>query len=419
MEGEVHFLLGRCPIAGSRSSQAEVCNTRYCRVVSTVGLNHQQGEERVVPQEELQLSQMDEEYEQIDSLNGTTETHETDSGMFQMDEDSEEEHFCKDMRLRFFHRTAQHCIEEKKDSCEGAAFLNRSIKRQLDFWIQRLKENYSRELMDFSKPDSIYVTDVSQRACKATLIIGGERFHFYKQFSNIARLQTSNFKELLAGLLALNNFSSQITHNHVSKILLRSDNFSVVFNIYMWCAGTNLLPLLRKIKAICQSKKLMMTAIKIPGEKNGTTETSFRLEATRYNLKRSQCLKEAERALGATSEIYAFANERNKRMETRHGAGSQFTQYGLTADLTMNTTLIHPPIPLILPSLKKTKAEITRAIILIQRWKNKIWSNLLEEMTFQYNVWSYSKTVFIPGAGVMRTGAALPPGGYMVASINW
>ncbi|KAH7830586.1 uncharacterized protein MONOS_705 [Monocercomonoides exilis] len=107
MEGQVHFLLGRCPIAGSRSSQAEDSNSRNCRVVSTIGLNHQQGEERVLPQEELQLSRMDVEYEPDGCLNGTTETQGTEERVYQMDEEGEEEQLCKDERLRFIHRSAQ------------------------------------------------------------------------------------------------------------------------------------------------------------------------------------------------------------------------------------------------------------------------------------------------------------------------
>ncbi|KAH7816594.1 uncharacterized protein MONOS_5864 [Monocercomonoides exilis] len=150
--------------------------------------------------------------------------------------------------------------------------------------------------------------------------------------------------------------------------------------------------------------------IHIPREKNTTADALSRLEVVGDYMIRSQYLNEAERALGVIAEINGFANEGNKRMETRHGAGSLFTQYGLTADWTMNTTLIHPPIPLILPSLKKSKAEITRAIILLQRWKNKIWSNLLEEMMCEYYVWRNSKAVLIPGAGLMRTDVVLPPG---------
>ncbi|KAH7819135.1 uncharacterized protein MONOS_3297 [Monocercomonoides exilis] len=136
MECEVNFTLGRCPITGSRSSQAEDCNSRNFQVVSKFGLNHQHGEEQDKPQEELQLPQMDVEYDSDNYFSGTTETQVTDAGM--------------------------------------------------------LKERYYRELVDFSKPDAIFATDASPWACGATLAVGGERFRFHKQFNRHTKEVTAD-----------------------------------------------------------------------------------------------------------------------------------------------------------------------------------------------------------------------------------
>ncbi|KAH7825821.1 uncharacterized protein MONOS_16028 [Monocercomonoides exilis] len=108
-----------------------------------------------------------------------------------------------------------------------------------------------------------------------------------------------------------------------------------------------------------------MTAIHIPVEKNTTADALSRLEDAGDHMIRSQCLKEAERALGVIAGIDGFTNEGNKRMETWYDPGSSFAQDSLTAVWTINTMLIHPQIPLILLSLKKEKAEKARAIILL------------------------------------------------------
>ncbi|KAH7826370.1 uncharacterized protein MONOS_13929 [Monocercomonoides exilis] len=154
-------------------------------------------------------------------------------------------------------------------------------------------------------------------------------------------------------------------------------------------------------------------------EKNTNADALSRLDAAGDYMIRSQCSKEADRTLGVTAEIDEFAYEGNKRKDTWHGPGSSFAQDGLTADWIMNTMLIHPPIPLILPSLKKAKAMIARAIILLPAWRNQIWSILLEETMSQYFVWRNSKTVLILGAGLMRTGAVLHPVGNRAATLNW
>ncbi|KAH7831906.1 uncharacterized protein MONOS_9382 [Monocercomonoides exilis] len=211
--------------------------------------------------------------------------------------------------------------EVKKDGYEGAVFLNSSIKRQLDFWIQRLKENCRRELVDFSKPDTILTVDSSPWACGATLAVGGDRFHFLKKFNSSTKNQTSSFKEFLEVLFALNNYSLQITQNHVGKILLRSNCTNVENNINRWGAQVNLRPLFIKIMEICQSVKLTMIASHILGWKNTTADELLRLEGIGDYMTRCQCLNEAERALEGKAEIDAIANEGNKRKETLNVPG--------------------------------------------------------------------------------------------------
>ncbi|KAH7829100.1 uncharacterized protein MONOS_9483 [Monocercomonoides exilis] len=54
------------------------------------------------------------ENELYDCLSGTAETQGTEERVYKMDEESEEEQLCKDERLRFIHRSAQHCIVRVK-----------------------------------------------------------------------------------------------------------------------------------------------------------------------------------------------------------------------------------------------------------------------------------------------------------------
>jgi hypothetical protein len=43
--------------------------------------------------------------------------------------------------------------------------------------------------------------------------------------------------------------------------------------------------------------------------------------------------------------------------------------------------LIHPPIPLILKSIQKFAKEGTKAIIIVPKWRDQVWSELVSQYT--------------------------------------
>ncbi|KAH7816687.1 uncharacterized protein MONOS_8423 [Monocercomonoides exilis] len=163
---------------------------------------------------------------------------------------------------------------------------------------------------------------------------------------------------------------------------------------------------------------LPVNAIHIPGERNIAVEALSQtvVEGDYEITAREQ--KEAEQAFEAVHIVDAFANRKNKRCVTWYGPGSPWCKDGLAADWGRDVVLLHPPIPLIVPCLKKARAEKTRAIILLPAWKNQVWSQLFEEMETHRVVWKDAKKVLLPGEELRRTGASLPPCRYMAVRLN-
>ncbi|KAH7832713.1 uncharacterized protein MONOS_13045 [Monocercomonoides exilis] len=139
---------------------------------------------------------------------------------------------------------------------------------------------------------------------------------------------------------------------------------------------------------------LTVNAIDIPGERNIKADTLFRTAAA------------------GDHEITARAQSKAQRCVIWYGPGSTWCTDGLAADWGRCVVLLHPPIPHIIPFLKKAKAERTRAIILLPSLKNQLWSPLLEELITRQILRKDSKEVLIPGEGLRKTGESLPLGGY-------
>ncbi|KAH7819179.1 uncharacterized protein MONOS_3227 [Monocercomonoides exilis] len=90
-------------------------------------------------------------------------------------------------------------------------------------------------------------------------------------------------------------------HN-ARRILLRSDNIAVAYDINRWTAGKNLLSLLMKIRQTTTERNIQLKAIYLPGAKNTTADAFSRIQRTGDYEIIDEALRELEKRLSLTIE---------------------------------------------------------------------------------------------------------------------
>ncbi|KAH7815825.1 uncharacterized protein MONOS_12957 [Monocercomonoides exilis] len=161
----------------------------------------------------------------------------------------------------------------------GLCRLHYGIIPELTFWISEVRKRKQRTLQSFGSPQVTITTDASPWACGGSVKISGQlKKIFHVPLNRVAQNQTSNFRELLAVKIALARFSQDIAKLSERKVLIRSDNTSVVYNINRWGAGKNLRPLLKEIRKLVESQGIQVKAVHIAGKRNVEADALSRLE---------------------------------------------------------------------------------------------------------------------------------------------
>ncbi|KAH7822982.1 uncharacterized protein MONOS_12113 [Monocercomonoides exilis] len=217
---------------------------------------------------------------------------------------------------------------------------------------------------------------------EAKLRINNGILDWNAKFHKYARSKSFNYREQLAVLLALHNFSQIIRTNKISQLLLRSDNSSVVFNINRWNAVKNLSQVLRKIRKWKEATKVQMKAQHLPGTRNNRADSLSLLErAGDYTIKE----KTFEKVISLTKDkptLDAFAAYHNHKLERWCGVGSPIAEDGLSVPWSQECVFAHPPIPLIPMVIRKAQQERAQIVLLLLNWKGQNWEVLLRHSNF-------------------------------------
>ncbi|KAH7823537.1 uncharacterized protein MONOS_11633 [Monocercomonoides exilis] len=165
--------------------------------------------------------------------------------------------------------------------------------------------------------------------------------------------------------------------------------------------------------------RINVKAIHLPGVLNSAADSLSRLERSGdYQITRKG-MEEVQKQLNVEIEQDAFASQGNNKAQIWFGSSSLYAEDGLSVSWKYAVTLVHPPVPLILPSMRKIWREKARAVILIPTWRDQIWTPLLKRMITHFEYWKNSQTILQPGPGLKRTGASLSPGGYIAGRLYW
>ncbi|KAH7824068.1 uncharacterized protein MONOS_1695 [Monocercomonoides exilis] len=410
VEREMCNLFGRYSSSSSGQELSKSSNEGDCRLVGAVRLLGKYGEKRATTKRTLQLPWMEMGQRTDDSETRGSTTQGAETTMWKMDEVGEAQQDCESAGFSILHRATQRYalrVQRCKLVHEPMVCGSQERRERVGLEWGGASQRQSDEATGAMVTETEY--EVQQEACG---------FCQPGSCSYNGRISLCSGSNLVyCGECPTFPQTSQPNIQRTNIELQRA--LGLVFNINRWGAGPNLISPLRKIQYVCQALDLTVKAIHIPGDKNVIADSLSRLAiAGDYEI-RTQNLREAEAVLEAVPNVDAFANIRNKKRPIWYGPGSPWCTDGLAADWREGVILAHPPVPLIMPCLKKAQTERARVVLFLPAWKNQVWSQILEEMETHRVMWKDAKEVLIPGEGLRRTGASLPPGGYMAARLNW
>jgi hypothetical protein len=119
-----------------------------------------------------------------------------------------------------------------------------------------------------------------------------------------------------------------------------------------------------------------------------------------YSLKQYSYLY-GLKTLKVIPKLDLFTNEENMKctkfcaLRTKPKVGTEFM--GNAMHLIWKVLLIHPPIPLILKTLRKLEKEGSTAVVVVPDWKGQIWTPLLKRLAVQKLVLGDAEVVLEKG----------------------
>jgi ribonuclease HI len=232
---------------------------------------------------------------------------------------------------------------------------------------------------------------------------------------------SSNYHEMLAVFLCLKHFLRIKKMEGVRRIMLRTDNTTVMYDVNKRRGAASLLHPLKLIMHMLESHGMEMKATHIPGVENRTADSLSRLARSGdYSLKQ-QTYDKAVQRLRVQPTMDLFANSINRKCQryatTENDAGAT-ERDAFSLAWRDSFFLSHPPIPLILRCLRKIVQDRTRGVMVVPAWLWQAWSALLQRVTIRQIEIGQAEDILQPGPQMIRTGTQLPPGTILMCLVD-
>jgi ribonuclease HI len=298
----------------------------------------------------------------------------------------------------------------------GRVRLTPAVSGELKWWMRTLTRNHPGQLRP-DAPGATLVTDASPWGWGASLQLDQrEPIRAWDSWDAMEREQTSNHKECLAVVRALETFRTLLAETRTIRVL--SDNTSTVYNIRKWKGVRRRIPALRRLATLCQTMHWTLSPQYIPGVQNSEADALSRMGSSGdYRL-----IDEAwRRILLVTPEqptLDVFASHDTHvlpRYMTRDPSDPDAVAIdGLAADWRGETVHLHPPLNLIGLVLRKVEQTQASGTIVVPNWKGQPWAPLLNTLSRGcLELGSYRETMTRTRA-MEEKGLLLPPGDAVV-----
>jgi hypothetical protein len=232
---------------------------------------------------------------------------------------------------------------------------------------------------------------------------------------------SSNYLEMLAVFLVLKGFIRMGRFIGIHRILLRTDNTTVLYDVNRKRGAWTLHHPLKLIMELLEQHQLHMTANHIPGIANIAADSLSRLaHSGDYSLDQKR-FDQGLRHLEVQVDIDLFADKRNRKHDryvTLRKDGGAHARDAFFMEWGPFFPLIHPPIPLLLRCLRKVREEKVKGVVILPTWQGQVWSAMLNEMTVKQVDLGEAAKILTPGTSMKCNGTLLPPGNLLMCLVD-
>jgi hypothetical protein len=291
----------------------------------------------------------------------------------------------------------------RKKGWDAACTVTPQLCGDLKWWAAKVSSNIPRSLQ---RPPvtATLTTDASPVGWGAVLEQGDQMCYVHGTWKE-GLDWSSNARELSAVRLALQRFRNRLSPHANTTLLVRSDNTTTVADINSLRAPPSLRAHLLRLLSVARALRLSLTALHLPGVQNQAADRLSRLGAHReYTVKPAvlQALM-IEFQFWPGTDIFGRDSEMADRGEGRPSDGLRVPWKG--RDL-----YLHPPISLLMPTVRKLEIEPTRAILIHPAWESQPWSLLIQERAVRQKDLGTFDEVMDTTPRFRSEGWRLPPG---------
>jgi ribonuclease HI len=286
---------------------------------------------------------------------------------------------------------------------------------ELKWWLRTLSHNTPHQLRA-PTPDTTLVTDASPEGWGACLQrpdteVVREWGVWPAEFNRLS----SNYNEFMAILLALKSLRGHLSHTRTIRVL--SDNTTAVFNIRRWKGVRQRVTALRLLHNLCLQMRWTLISQHIPGAGNGDADALSRMGSTGEYYLSTRMVNRILQLMPRAPTLDVFASRAThvlpRYMTLDRFDGGAVAIDGLSASWADEIVWLHPPLNLILRTLRIVETTRATGVIVVPDWRGQPWFPLLQRLSQdQLPLGSFVETMTKTPAMTER-GLLLPPGNAM------
>jgi ribonuclease HI len=300
----------------------------------------------------------------------------------------------------------------KQNGWNASIRLTPLILGEVKWWLRTLTHNTAAPLR-VEQPGATLTTDASPWGWGACLELPDrEKVRAWDTWTVEQQGMSSNHKEFLAILLALDRLQRQLNETRAIRVL--TDNTSTAYNIQRWRGVRRRIPALRQLWNLCQRNQWSLTAQHLPGTANDEADALSRMGAAGEYFLNSATTATVMREMEQPPTIDVFAS-RDTRVLPRYMTRDQFDGGavaidGLSASWRGEIVWLHPPLNLILAALTKAIEEGATGVLITPNWRGQPWTPLLDRVSSRNIDLGPFATTTIRSPRMTARGWRLPPG---------
>jgi ribonuclease HI len=305
----------------------------------------------------------------------------------------------------------------RRTSWNGWLQAHPGLLRNFAFLERLVRENTPWE---YSKrtPAAVMTTDASATGCGATLQIRRRRLYFQTVFED-SSLTSSNQRESMAVLKALQHFKQVLIKENVRALTLQCDNSTTVQCLAKGRARGGQHRIIRAIYSWITKHDIWVHPIHLPGVQNEEADALSRLEiAGDYEVAWQPVLRILQEwEVRPTIDLFATAWNRKLPRYVAPTADPHAEWIDAFARPWMGELpLCHPPPALIGRCLTALDDQRTRAVVILPKWPGQWWWPTFRRIRTTATILGLTAEVLIPGPSMTDT--KLPPGELLLSIVN-